>query len=330
MDRKVLQFDRFTLDLTRGCLRQADQDIPLRPKTFEVLRHLAQNSGQLVSKQELLETVWPRVVVSDDSLMQCIRELRQKLGRDGHRLIKTVPRRGYLLDAAPAPAGLGSALAKSASGSFELSRVAAGSLKVWAGILKGLKAQPRRLWGAVAGVVCLALSIGYLLLPNGAVASSELFTKVDKERLATVAASKRLPLPSFGIAKPDETVPTEARSFVGVWVSEKGWVGSNRQMLLIVTSAANGMVAGYVVHGPAQPKSPIQSPAHFRTFKANRTGASFSYSDPSGVYTASLISDDRIEFRVEYRDGHVGFVDLYPFWTLAAAERRAQASLRLR
>src|SRR5262245_60240998 len=244
MDRKVLQFDRFTLDLTRGCLRQADQDIPLRPKTFEVLRHLAQNSGQLVSKQELLETVWPRVVVSDDSLMQCIRELRQKLGRDGHRLIKTVPRRGYLLDAAPARAGLGSALAKSASGSLELSRVAAGSLKVWAGILKGLKAQPSRLWGAVAGMVCLALSIGYLLPPNGAVASSELFTKVDKERLATVAASKRLPLPWFEIAKPDETVPTEVRSFVGVWVSEKGWVGSNRQMLLIVTSAANGMIAG--------------------------------------------------------------------------------------
>jgi hypothetical protein len=193
-----------------------------------------------------------------------------------------------------------------------------------------LKAQRRRLSMAMAGAVCFALSVGYLLASNGAVASSEFFTKEDKERLATVALSKQLPLPSFEIARPDETVSAEARSLVGIWVSEKGWVGSNRQMLLIVTSATNGTVAGYIVHGPAQPRSPIQSPAHFRTFKASRTGVSYSYSDPSGIYAASLISDDRIEFSVEYRDGHKGFVDLYPFWTLVTAERWFQASRHLR
>lgn len=97
---RVLRFDRFVLDLTRGCLRTGDQDINLPPKAFEVLRHLAQNAGRLVPKQELHEAVWANVVVSDESLVQCIRELRQKLGDDEHRLIKTVPRRGYLLDAA--------------------------------------------------------------------------------------------------------------------------------------------------------------------------------------------------------------------------------------
>jgi DNA-binding winged helix-turn-helix (wHTH) protein len=93
-----VRFDRFALDLTRGCLRAGDQEIDLAPKPFEVLRHLAVNAGRLVSKKELFETVWPNVSVSDDSLIQCIRELRQKLGDNEHRLIKTVSRRGYLLD----------------------------------------------------------------------------------------------------------------------------------------------------------------------------------------------------------------------------------------
>jgi DNA-binding winged helix-turn-helix (wHTH) protein len=102
--RRVLRFDRFTLDLTRGCVRLGDQVIDLRPKAFEVLRHLAENAGRLVSRQELFDAVWPNVVVSDDSLGQCIGELRQRLGDNEHRLIKTVSRRGYLLDATPVPA----------------------------------------------------------------------------------------------------------------------------------------------------------------------------------------------------------------------------------
>jgi sulfatase modifying factor 1 len=99
MHHEVLWFDRFALDLGRGCLRSGNQDIELRPKAFEVLRHLAANAGVLVPKQDLYEAVWPNVTVSDDSLVQCIRELRQKLGDSEHRLIKTVSRRGYLLDA---------------------------------------------------------------------------------------------------------------------------------------------------------------------------------------------------------------------------------------
>ncbi len=96
---RQLRFDRFTLDLTRGCVRVADREIELPPKAFDVLRVLAENAGRLVSKQELYDAVWPRVTVSDDTLVQRIRELRQVLGDDERRLIKTVSRRGYLLDA---------------------------------------------------------------------------------------------------------------------------------------------------------------------------------------------------------------------------------------
>jgi formylglycine-generating enzyme required for sulfatase activity len=96
---RVLYFDKFSLDLARGCLRAGDQDIELRPKAFEVLKYLATNAGRLVTKQDLHEAVWPNVIVSDDSIAQCIRELRGKLADDDHSLIKTVSRRGYLLDA---------------------------------------------------------------------------------------------------------------------------------------------------------------------------------------------------------------------------------------
>jgi TolB-like protein len=98
-----LQFDRFTLDLKRGCVRAGARDITLAPKPFEVLRCLAENAGLLVSKRELFAAVWPNAVVTDDSLVQCIRELRDKLGDIDHRLIKTVPRRGYLLDVPVVP-----------------------------------------------------------------------------------------------------------------------------------------------------------------------------------------------------------------------------------
>src|SRR5215831_5497332 len=96
---RILYFGKFSLDLARGCLRAGDQDIELRPKAFEVLKYLAANAGRLVAKQELYDAVWPNVTVSDDSIAQCIRELRGKLADDDHNLIKTVSRRGYLLDA---------------------------------------------------------------------------------------------------------------------------------------------------------------------------------------------------------------------------------------
>ena len=80
--------------------------IELRPKTFEVLRHLAKNPGRVISKDELLEAVWPDVTVTDDVITHCISEARRAMGADGLTLIETVPRRGYMLVAPPAERGL--------------------------------------------------------------------------------------------------------------------------------------------------------------------------------------------------------------------------------
>jgi adenylate cyclase len=95
MRAKQLRFNRYVLDLDRGCLILDGKEIALRPKTFAVLHYLIENAGRLVSKDELFAAVWPNLVITDDALVQSIGELRRALGDDGSRLIRTIPRRGY-------------------------------------------------------------------------------------------------------------------------------------------------------------------------------------------------------------------------------------------
>ncbi|MBW7967857.1 winged helix-turn-helix domain-containing protein [Bradyrhizobium sp. BR 10289] len=94
----MLRFAGFELDLPRAELRGADgTPIKLRPKTFEMLRLFATNGGRVLSKQELMEAVWPNIHVGEDSLFQCIRELRTALGDERRQLIKLASGGGYLL-----------------------------------------------------------------------------------------------------------------------------------------------------------------------------------------------------------------------------------------
>ena len=75
------RFGAFTLDTARGCLLKDDQEINLRPKVYETLKYFVENPGRLISKQELMQAVWPDAFVTDDSLVQCAVELRR--GRKG-------------------------------------------------------------------------------------------------------------------------------------------------------------------------------------------------------------------------------------------------------
>ena len=99
LQHRTLSFDGFTLDLTRGCLLRGPEEVKLRPKSFEVLKYLVENGGRLVSKEELIGAVWPDTAVTDDSLVQCLIEVRRALDDSLQRLVKTVPRRGYVLEA---------------------------------------------------------------------------------------------------------------------------------------------------------------------------------------------------------------------------------------
>ena len=96
IDEEIFSFEEFRLDLRRGCLRDARHEIDLRPKSFAVLRHLLENAGRLVSKDELIELVWSNVTVSDVSLARCVSDVRHALRDHAQRIIRTVPRRGYL------------------------------------------------------------------------------------------------------------------------------------------------------------------------------------------------------------------------------------------
>lgn len=99
--RGALHFADFDVDIERGELRVGGTVMALRPKSFALLVYLARHPGRLLTKDELIEAIWPDVAVTDDSLVQCVSELRAALADGDQRLIKTVPRRGYLLDALP-------------------------------------------------------------------------------------------------------------------------------------------------------------------------------------------------------------------------------------
>jgi TolB-like protein/lipoprotein NlpI len=103
---ETLRFDVYTLDLMRGELLRAGETIELRPKAFDVLRYLVEHAGRLISKDELITAIWRGISVTDDSLVQCIKDIREALSDDDHRIIKTVPRRGYLFAAAVGPSSI--------------------------------------------------------------------------------------------------------------------------------------------------------------------------------------------------------------------------------
>ena len=94
----MLRFSGFELALERAELRAANgATVKLRPKTFEMLRIFAASPGRVLSKRDLMEAVWPNVHVGEDSLFQCIRELRAALGDERRQLIKLASGGGYLL-----------------------------------------------------------------------------------------------------------------------------------------------------------------------------------------------------------------------------------------
>lgn len=101
---QVYRFGEFALDPARAALFRNGVEIPLRQRTFDVLTYLVRNPGRLVSKQELFQAVWGDVAVTDDSLVQCLVDIRKALG-DKQDLVRTIRGRGYVFEGvAPADA----------------------------------------------------------------------------------------------------------------------------------------------------------------------------------------------------------------------------------
>ncbi|WP_051346096.1 winged helix-turn-helix domain-containing protein [Bradyrhizobium sp. th.b2] len=322
----VLIFDAFELDFARGVARADGVELDLRPKSFAVLGCLARNAGRLVSKQDLHEAVWGHVAVSDDSLVQCIRELRLKLRDDDHRIIKTVSRRGYRLDAKPISASHEHA-PRDAAGATSAPRAVAGRLAVF----------PR--WLLVAGLSAIAFAALAFVPPiaNGmrhplaelanwfAPQDHGIVPDQDVERITALAVEKQLPLPAFRVHAPANDVPDSVRRFLGVWVSDEGWINSHRQFMMIVTSVdRDGVATGYLVNGPAMPHSRTPGPGFAGGFTGHVLDDTLRYDGNAGLHSASITADGRIEFKLIFREGGTGVVFLEPLWTLGRSGRVAR------
>jgi len=102
-DTVIYEFAGFRLNARQRRLFAADQrPVALSPRAFETLVVLVEHAGEMLEKSELMKRVWPKTVVEENSLNQCITQLRRALGeRPGeHRFIVTEPGRGYRFVAA--------------------------------------------------------------------------------------------------------------------------------------------------------------------------------------------------------------------------------------
>ena len=90
-------FGTFRLDTATACLWREDQLVSLSPKPFAVLAYLVTHAGQVVTKDDLLEAVWPETAISEGVLKTCIGQIRQMLGETARtpHYIATVHGRGY-------------------------------------------------------------------------------------------------------------------------------------------------------------------------------------------------------------------------------------------
>jgi TolB-like protein len=101
----LLRIGRARVDLRTGEVRAPDGTTTiLRPKTAAMLQVLNERAGELVGKDELLESVWPDTTIDEDGLVQCVSEARRALGDEGRTVLRTHAKRGYSLHLVGQPA----------------------------------------------------------------------------------------------------------------------------------------------------------------------------------------------------------------------------------
>jgi DNA-binding winged helix-turn-helix (wHTH) protein/TolB-like protein/tetratricopeptide (TPR) repeat protein len=100
MDKQLpryYEFGPFRLNVTEHLLQKSDGVVPLTPKLVDTLAVLVENSGHVVTKDGLMQTLWPDSFVEESSLTQNISLLRKALAEhgNGQQYIETIPKRGY-------------------------------------------------------------------------------------------------------------------------------------------------------------------------------------------------------------------------------------------
>ena len=97
MGRERYSFGDVTLDVGEHRIQRGGHDVPLSPKAWDVLLHLVRRAGHLVTKQELLDAVWPSAFVEEGIVAVHVSGVRKALGeqRDSIKYIETVAKSGY-------------------------------------------------------------------------------------------------------------------------------------------------------------------------------------------------------------------------------------------
>jgi len=158
------EFGPFLLDATEQLLLRDGRPIALKPKLFDLLLILVENSGHVLDKNRLMSEVWPDTFVEESSLTVGIFALRKALGdgRNNHSYIETVPRRGYrfVANVTEAPNGGGDSVAARRA---RLSSNGEERFEAGAGV-RSLAVLPFKYIGAEAGDEYLGLGLADALI----------------------------------------------------------------------------------------------------------------------------------------------------------------------
>jgi Tol biopolymer transport system component/DNA-binding winged helix-turn-helix (wHTH) protein len=175
--RVLYEFGSFRLDVDERLLMRDGRMAPLPPKVFETLLVLVENSGRVVSKDELMQSLWPDTFVEESNLTQNISQLRRALGdgTGGVKFIETIPKRGYrfVADVQPLVEPVrvnGADVLQPAAGEFSLEA---------AGGVNGHGLEP-----AAESISAGGPAVGVHTLPSGVEDEPE---KLNRGRLAPIA-----------------------------------------------------------------------------------------------------------------------------------------------
>ena len=94
---EYVHFGGFRLSKSERSLTRNGKHLTLQPKTFDMLAYLVGHPQQLLTKDELLDAIWPGAVVTENALTRCVLEVRKVLGDDHSNptFIETLPKQGY-------------------------------------------------------------------------------------------------------------------------------------------------------------------------------------------------------------------------------------------
>src|SRR6516165_2574796 len=202
--KELYEFGPFRVDPEKEVLQRDGNPIPLQPKTFQVLLVLVRHNQEVVTKDDLMKTVWPDTFVEEANLSRNIFLLRKALGESpqDHRYVVTVPGRGYrfaeeVLFVPEQP----------------LNIVAASHARVQVEV----KESRRWPWLAIAAVVLLALTAGAALF---FVHRKPVLTEKDTVVLADFANSTGEPV-FDGALRQGLAVQLEQSPFLSIIPDEK-------------------------------------------------------------------------------------------------------------